>query len=61
MKNAVISQATAADYTIVAAVSGAKIRVKHYTVASAGTATITWKSATTALSGAMSLATASNI
>lgn len=53
---AVVSKAAIADNEIVAAVSGKKIRVLSYTLNAAGGAnTCTWKSATTALSGAMDI------
>lgn len=51
---AVISENTIADNELVAAVSGKKIRVLHYIVNAAGGAnTITFKSASTAISGAI--------
>ncbi|KKK54395.1 hypothetical protein LCGC14_3085180 [marine sediment metagenome] len=51
------SNATQADNEVVAADGTKKIRVLSYTINAAGGAqTITWKSATTALSGAMDLA-----
>lgn len=54
-KKAVIS--LAATGTVVAAVTGKKIRVLAYTIVGGGTATVTFKSgaAGTALTGAMSL------
>lgn len=52
---AAINVATAADHTIVAAKSGHSIRVKNYTIIAAGAVNVTWKSNTTALSGAMPL------
>lgn len=55
VKYAVIAATTTSgDNTIVAAVSGKKIRVLNYVVLSSGNSTITWESNnTTALSGAM--------
>lgn len=41
---------------IVPAVSGGRIRVVGYSVVATGAVTATWKSGTTALSGAMSIA-----
>lgn len=51
-----ITAVTAATAEIVAAVTGKSIYVVGYTLVASGTVTITWKSATTALSGAMALA-----
>ena len=49
---AITATTTSGDNTIVAAVSGKKIRVLNYVVASSGNSTITWESNnTTALSG----------
>lgn len=55
MKYAVID--LAASGTVVAAVTGKRIRVVSYVLSAAGAVAITWKSGTTALSGAMTLAT----
>ena len=50
------SNASAADNEVVAADATKKIRVLSYTINAAGGAnTVTWKSATTALSGAMDI------
>lgn len=57
----VLVNAGNADNEIVAAVSGYKIRVLGYVLAGAGTFTATWKSASTAKSGAMNFIAASNI
>lgn len=56
-QSAVISAATAADQTIVPAVAGKKIAVLGYVVVNgvATGQTITWKSGSTAISGAMPL------
>lgn len=43
--------------TVVAAITGKKIRVLSYTIVAAGAVTAIWKSGTTALSGAMSMIT----
>lgn len=52
----VVSKNTAADNELVAAVVGKKIRVLSYSLNAAGGAnTVTWKSASTALSGAMDI------
>lgn len=56
VKWASIDAATAATHEIVAAVAGKKIRVTAVTLVCAGDVTVTWKSATTALCGAMSFA-----
>ena len=55
VKYAVITATTTSgDNTIVAAVSGKRIRVLSYTLASSGNSTVTWKSDnSTALSGTM--------
>ena len=52
-KFAAIDLEDADDATIVAAVTGAKIRVLSYMLAADGTTTLTWKSGSTALSGAV--------
>ena len=55
-KFAVINAATSGDAnTIVAAVAGKQIRVLSYTLIADAAVTATWKSGTTAISGAMSL------
>ena len=53
MPYAAISAASSGDNEIVAAVTGRKIRVQNYTIVSAGTVNVTWKSGSTAISGAM--------
>lgn len=55
MKTAVISYATASTGEIVAAVTGRKIRVLGYMLVAAGSVVATWKSGSTAISGAMSM------
>lgn len=50
-----ISVNTAADNELVAAVTGKKIRVTSYVIMAAGTVNATFKSATTALTGAFPL------
>lgn len=56
MPYAAISASSSGDNTIVAAVTGKKIRVQNYTILAAGAVSITWKSGSTAISGAMPLA-----
>jgi len=57
VKFASFSDATGDRNVVVAAVSGKKIRVLGYSLNAAGGAnTVTWESATTALSGAMDMA-----
>lgn len=57
MPYAVISTATSGDNTIVAAATnGRKIRVQEYLVVPSAAVTLTWKSGSTAISGAMDLA-----
>lgn len=51
MPYAAISANTAGDNTVVSGVSGRKIRVQNYTIASGGNITLTWKSGSTAISG----------
>lgn len=51
-----ISAASSGANTIVAAQSGKQIRVLAYTIIAAGAVGATWKSASTSISGAMSLA-----
>lgn len=53
---AVISVSAATDNLVVAAVTGKSILVVDYVFLSAGTVVATWKSNTTAISGAMPLA-----
>ena len=52
---AAINAASSGNNEIVAAVSGKKIKVVSYLIVAAGTVTATWKSASTALSGAIPL------
>jgi hypothetical protein len=56
VKQAHIDVATAATTSIVAAVTGKKIRVTAVTIICAGAQTVTFKSASTALGGAYSFA-----
>jgi len=56
MPYAAISANTAGDNTVVSAVTGKKIRVQSYTIAASDTVSLTWKSGTTAISGAMPVA-----
>lgn len=60
-QSAVINVATATDHTIVAAVTGKKIRVLSYVIVAAAAVAVTWKSGSTARSGAMSFAANSGI
>lgn len=53
VKRAKISFTTAADNTIVAAVTGKKIQVRSYAFTVAAEVNLTWKSGSTAISGAM--------
>lgn len=54
---AVVSENTAADNAIVAAAgAGLKIKVVSYVLVASAAVSVTWKSATTALTGAMALA-----
>ncbi len=52
-KNAVINESTSGDKTIVTAVSGKCIKVAVVVLNVAGTVSLTWKSGSTAKSGAM--------
>lgn len=54
-KYAVISGALAANNAIVAAVTAKKIRVLAYTIVADGAVVATWRTASTGISGAMSL------
>ena len=56
MKFAVINASASGANAIVAAVTGKRIRVVSYVIVAAGAVTATWQSASTALSGPMSLA-----
>ncbi len=57
MPYAAISASSSGDNTIVAAVGNRKIRVMNYTLIAAGDVSVTWKSGSTAISGAMALTT----
>lgn len=57
MKYAVINASASGSNTIVAAVTNKRIRVLSYTMIAAGDVTVTWRSASTAISGPMALAT----
>lgn len=52
---AVINESSSGDQEIVAAVAGKSIHVLHYAFTVASALTVTWKSASTAISGPMSL------
>lgn len=56
MPFAKISASASGDNTIVAAVSGKRIRVQNYTIIAAGDVSVTWKSGSTEISGAMPFA-----
>lgn len=56
MPYAAISVSSSGDNTIVAAVTGRRIRVQNYTIIAAGSVSVTWKSGSNAISGAMPLA-----
>jgi len=51
----------AATLEVVAAVSGKKIRVHNYALASTGTTQVTWKSGSTAISGPMGMVAGSTL
>lgn len=56
MKHSAISASSSGDNTVVAAVTGKKIKVLNYTMIAATDVSATWKSgASTSLSGAMPL------
>jgi hypothetical protein len=57
MKYAVINASASGSNTIVAAVTGKRIRVLSYVMIAAGDVTVTWRSAANAISGPMALAT----
>lgn len=57
MKYAVINASASGSNTVVAAVTGKRIRVLSYVMIAAGDVTVTWRSASTAISGPMALAT----
>ncbi len=57
MPYAVIDASTSGDHTVVAAPpAGLKIRLQNYTLIAAGDVSVTWKSGSTEISGAMPLA-----
>lgn len=56
MKYAVVNASASGSNTIVAAVSNKRIRVLSYVIIAAGAVTVTWQSASTAISGPMALA-----
>lgn len=56
MKFSKIDASSSGSNTIVAAVAGKKIRVLSYVIIAAGAVTAKWQSASTDLTGAMSLA-----
>lgn len=56
MKYAAISASSSGSNTVVAAVTGKRIRVLSYVMVAAGDVTATWQSASTNLSGGMALA-----
>ena len=53
----VINTASSGDNTVIPAIAGMRIRVVGYTVLAAGAVVVTWKSASTALSGPMAIGT----
>lgn len=55
MASAVVSVASSGNNEIVAAVSGRRIRVLGYVIVSSGAVNAKWRSASTDLSGAMSM------
>lgn len=54
-RDAVINEATSGDRTIVAGVAGKQIVVVNYLLIAGGTVSVTWKSGSTAKSGALPL------
>ena len=60
-KFAVVNISGVGSNEIVAAVTGRTIRVLSYAIVSDGSVTVEWRSATTPLSGAMSLAANGNV
>jgi len=56
MKYAAISASSSGSNTVVAAVTGKRIRVLSYVMVAAGDVTATWQSASNNLSGGMALA-----
>lgn len=60
-KRVAINKATAATHELVAAVAGYKIKIVNLFIVSANDVAVTFKSATTALTGAMTVAKESNL
>lgn len=56
MKFVIINASASGDSIIIPGILGRKIRVINYTLISAGAVIVTWKSASTAISGPMSIA-----
>lgn len=56
MKYAIVNASASGSNTIVAAVTNKRIRVLSYVIIAAGAVTVTWQSASNALSGPMALA-----
>lgn len=56
MKYAIVNASSSGSNTIVAAVVNKRIRVLSYVVIAAGDVTVTWQSASNAISGPMALA-----
>lgn len=56
MPYAPINASASGDNTVVAAVSGRKIRVQNYTAVAAASVSVTWKSGANLISGAMPFA-----
>ena len=61
IKFAVINATASGVNTVVAAVSGKKLRVLGYSASATAAVTSTWKSASTAISGPMALGVAGNV
>ena len=61
MNTALIQVTTDGDSVVLAGVAGKRIRVLAYTISSSTNAAVVWKSDSTAISGAMHMATNSNI
>lgn len=56
MKYAVVNASASGSNTVVAAVANKRIRVLSYVIIASGAVTVTWQSASTAISGPMALA-----
>ena len=56
MKYAIVNASASGSNTIVAAVTNKRIRVLSYVIIAAGDVSVTWQSASNALSGPMALA-----